>query len=156
MKKTFVIYGKPHHIKAISEDLKEMGFIFVNSNDYAEAVGNNNGTPTSLDGYKRLYASDQSGWDRDKEFRLPQDYAAALQYAKEGLEHWTPKIDLKVGRYAPEVKGSTLIYGCKSFTKDNLEFLHKLISDSDMKAQIVIAGKVITIPMLEELIKMLK
>ncbi len=93
--KLFTIHSKPHQLKSIFEDLKELGYVLhpnlslngelnyqkicVDANHFYDGI-------KKID-FSRLYIGDQCTPKDNVIFQLPQDYSKALKFANEQLNH---------------------------------------------------------------------
>ena len=89
---TFSIQGKEHQLKAIWEDLKELGY--TTSDDefslsrktlYENAITTNVQIISTKENYLKLVAIEDPR--KDKTFQLPQQYQETLDFAKEHIKH---------------------------------------------------------------------
>ena len=103
---TFCIKGKPHQIKAIYQDLVNMGYTYekgfgineVKKTDTKLSQNKNPQKIANIEEFKELAA--HSFNDRyDVIFNLPQDYSKVLEFAKKQLEHpyWNKEVIVTLG-----------------------------------------------------------
>lgn len=102
--KPFIIYGKTHQLQSIWEDLKEIGYKSVYSNENvcinAKSIRTNTfSIVSSKDGYKYMYLNHILGQGNDIEFHLPQDYQKALDYCTEALKDSNWEEEYKIGEW---------------------------------------------------------
>lgn len=103
---TFCIEGKSHQIKAIYQDLVDMGYTYekgfgVNEVRKIETKLSQNKNPqkiTNIEEFKEL-ASHTFNDEYDVIFNLPQDYSKVLEFAKKQLEHpyWSKDVTITLG-----------------------------------------------------------
>jgi hypothetical protein len=97
---TFCITGKSHHLQAMEEDLKEIGYYISSFNtDHREGgICSNFIHPEDLE--KFLYIT-RMVEETDKTFNLPSQYSEALQFCKEQKEiaenYFKKEEEFKVG-----------------------------------------------------------
>lgn len=103
---TFCIKGKPHQIKAIYQDLVNMGYTYekgfgineVKKTDTKLSQNKNPQKIANIEEFKELAA--HSFNDRyDVIFNLPQDYSKVLEFAKQQLEskYWSKDVIVTLG-----------------------------------------------------------
>ena len=103
---TFCIEGKPHQIKAIYQDLVDMGYTYekgfgVNEVKNIDTKLSQNKNPQKiahLEEFKELAAHTFND-EYDVVFNLPQDYSKVLEFAKKQLEHpyWSKDVTITLG-----------------------------------------------------------
>ena len=100
---TFCIEGKPHQIKAIYQDLVDMGYDEYAKLDIENCKDNflvvNTNLITDLKNFKRLYCANFKDNAKNQFFILPQDYSKALEFAKKQLEskYWNKEVIVTLG-----------------------------------------------------------
>jgi hypothetical protein len=103
---TFCIEGKPHQIKAIYQDLVDMGYTYekgfgVNEVKNIDTKLSQNKNPqkiANIEEFKELAAHSFND-EYDVVFNLPQDYSKVLEFAKKQLEHpyWSKDVTITLG-----------------------------------------------------------
>lgn len=110
----FTIKGKPSLIKAISDDLKELGYTFYPvelENNVITSNHLNSVDEKNLTRYKILAKTNPSPNASKKEFNLPKDYSEVLEFclAQLNLPYWTEE-DYKVGDWVVVLPEDTCYY----------------------------------------------
>lgn len=111
----FTIIGKPNLIKAITEELVELGYrLESSSQDASSGVVQADHTDIhTLSDYKGLTHVDRP--QEDLKFQLPAQYVEALEYAKNALAStfWPENFKFKVGDYViiPDWRKDTGVVG---------------------------------------------
>ena len=175
--KTFAILGKPNLVKAIWEDLKELGYKAYSegSDRIFDIIVNSNSTHEKLGNFKNLYigsylhGTSHIKLNRDYfvEFNLPQDYQKALDYAKEALnpENWGEQDQIKIGQYPAQFIENTVTFGCKTnITLEEAQALRTVFTLSgrvgnvnfEQEETFCIDGNEIQVDILDKVIKKLK
>lgn len=117
---TFCITGKPHHLKAFVEDLKEIGY-----NDWGKHLEGSKFNYIGINNRKfekaipELTRLEYEG-EPDKHFTLPSQYPEALQFCKEQKEiaenYFKKEEDFKIGDWVKfdveKSRGSSLYTEC--------------------------------------------
>ena len=141
---TFCIEGKSHQIKAIYQDLVNMGYTYekgfgineVKKTDTKLSQNKNPQKIANIEEFKELAA--HSFNDRyDVIFNLPQDYSKVLEFAKKQLEHpyWSKEIIV-------ELNSDDKIFEVKVDPGKSITFDGENIKIADLKMLILFGGKV--------------
>ena len=143
---TFCIEGKSHQIKAIYQDLVDMGYTYekgfgVNEVKKTETKLSQNKNPqkiTNIEEFKELAAHTFND-EYDVIFNLPQDYSKVLEFAKKQLEHpyWNKDVTVTLGC-------DNGIFDVKVVPGKSITFEGKEITITSLKS-IIVNSKVRTI-----------
>ena len=142
--KTFCIEGKPHQIKAIYQDLVDMGYKEEYDHPVSSVVKDTRLSQSytkcdSFEDYIDIIPHNDEN-DLDVTFNLPQDYSKALKFAKKQLEskYWNKDVIVTLG-CDDDVFDVKVIPG-KSITFENkninIQMLKHLVTASEVTHRI--------------------
>lgn len=141
---TFCIKGKSHQIKAIYQDLVNMGYTYekgfgineVKKTDTKLSQNKNPQKIANIEEFKEL-AAHSFNYRYDVIFNLPQDYSKVLEFAKKQLEHpyWNKEIIV-------ELNSDDKIFEVKVDPGKSITFDGENIKIADLKMLILFGGKV--------------
>ena len=140
--KTFSITGKERHLKAILEDLKELGYVDCNNYPYkgGDTIITTNMNKTSskeLKYFKEMGDYGSSTRDFEINFNLPEDYNKVLEHAKEAINSpfWDEQKIVSVGgKFDVTIKDNKVFHKSDDitlFVKGLVEFYTNLPTKFD-------------------------